>query len=717
MSGHSGVYADGSAGVIAHLILHDPVLVLLAAIVCIAGTWVTLKLYRRAASVAGMQRMGWNILTAVAAGAAIWCTHFIAMLGFEPGVAFSFDPILTIVSLIVAIIGSIAGFSLATSRRLPSAPAFGGAVLGLAIAAMHYTGMLGYSVNGIVTWAMPVLVVSIIFAVSLSAIALHLALRGPSERRNWMAVAALVGAIVLLHFTGMEAFRFEPLGVALIQPMQGAIQALALAIACVGFLIMGAGIASYVVDESVRSDSFEQMRLMAVTDSLTGLPNRISFNGRLDHDLESAARHGSKVALVCIDLDRFKEINDLRGHAAGDAVLKTVAERMSAVLREGEFVARLGGDEFAAVKRIETSPELSDFLHRLETLLHAPIRIDGFDVVPGASLGAAIFPDDAADKLTLVSNADLAMYRAKSTPGSAIAFYDPSMDEIVRKRRGLANDLRLAMEAGDLDVHFQVQKSIATGETRGYEALVRWTHPERGDISPSEFIPIAEENGLILELGEWVLRTACARAASWEPAYKVAVNVSPMQFAHADLPKMVLETLVETGLPAHRLELELTESAIFSDKERSLHMLRQIKAMGVTIALDDFGTGYSSLDTLRTFPFDKIKLDKSFVEQIESSEQTAAMVRAVLALGRSLNIPVLAEGIENTQQLSVLSVEGCDEVQGFLLGRPQSLSSLVRDGGLTLKTSPEPRAAHVRGLAVDATDEPEAGPAKRSAQS
>lgn len=713
MSGHSGIYAADGPNPVAHLILHDPVLVILAAIVCVAGVWVTLKLFRRAASVSGMQRMGWNILTAVAAGAAIWCTHFIAMLGFEPGIAFSFDPILTIVSLIVAIIGSIAGFSLATSRRIPHAAAFGGAVLGLAIAAMHYTGMLGYSVNGIVTWSMPVLAVSILFAVVLSSLGLHLALRARTSRRFWAAIATMVGAIVLLHFTGMEAFRFEPLGIALVEPMQGAIQALALAIACVGFLIMGAGIASYVVDESVRSDSFEQMRQMAVTDSLTGLPNRVSFNGRLDHDLESAGRQGSKVALVCIDLDRFKEINDLRGHAAGDAVLKTLAERMSAVLREGEFVARLGGDEFAAVKRIETSPELSDFLHRLETLLHKPIRIDGFEVSPGASLGVAIYPDDAGDKLTLVGNADLAMYRAKSTPGSAIAFYDPSMDEIVRKRRALANDLRAALEAGELDVHFQVQKSISTGEIRGYEALVRWTHPERGPISPSEFIPIAEENGLILDVGEWVLRTACARAASWEEGYKVAVNVSPMQFAHADLPKIVLETLIETGLPANRLELELTESTIFSDKERSLHMLRQIKAMGVTIALDDFGTGYSSLDTLRTFPFDKIKLDKSFVDQIESSEQTAAMVRAVLALGRSLNIPVLAEGIENPEQLSVLSTEGCDEVQGFLLGRPQSLSALVQGGGLTLKTQAEPRAPHVRETPESAGSEP----AKRSAKS
>jgi EAL domain-containing protein (putative c-di-GMP-specific phosphodiesterase class I) len=254
----------------------------------------------------------------------------------------------------------------------------------------------------------------------------------------------------------------------------------------------------------------------------------------------------------------------------------------------------------------------------------------------------------------------------------------------------------MALDGDELDIHFQVQKSVATGEIRGYEALVRWQHPERGNVSPAEFIPVAEENGLILRLGEWVLRHACAKAASWDPPYKVAVNVSPLQFAHSDLPRMILEILIETGLPASRLELELTETTIFADKERSLHILRQIKAMGVTIALDDFGTGYSSLETLRSFPFDKIKLDRSFVEQVERSEQTAAMVRAVLALGRSLKIPVLAEGIENTQQLSVLSVEGCDEVQGFLLGRPMPLSRIIDAGQIVLKADFEPGAVQVR---------------------
>ncbi|KDA00163.1 signaling protein N terminal repeat/GGDEF/EAL domain-containing protein [Hyphomonas polymorpha PS728] len=706
MSGHGGIYAGGERSLMDHHIWHhDLGLVALAAVICLAGSWVTLQLFRRSAGVAGFQRAGWLILTSVAAGAAIWCTHFIAMLGFDPGVPFSFDPILTIVSLIVAITGAVAGFSLATIRQLTIAPWVGGAFVGLAITAMHYTGMMGYAVQGIVTWNMLLLFLSIGFSVVLSAVAVRLARHARTLGRQLTAVGVFVAAIVLLHFTGMAAFQFEPLGVTLIEPMQGAIQALAMAIACVGFLIIGAGVASYLIDASVRTDSYEQLRQMAVTDSLTGLPNRVSFNSRLDHEIDHAKAQDIQVALVCIDLDRFKEINDLRGHGAGDEVLRTLAERMNYLLRDGEFVARLGGDEFAAVKRMQTPSELADFLARLEAVLFEPIPLDEFRVTPGASLGVAIYPQDAADKLALIGNADLAMYRAKATPATAVAFYDPSMDELVRERKNLANELRLAFDRDELDIYFQVQKSVATGEVRGYEALVRWHHPERGNVSPAEFIPIAEEYGLILQLGEWVLREACARAAKWEPAYKVAVNVSPMQFAHADLPRMVLETLVETGLAANRLELELTESTIFSDKERSLHMLRQIKGMGVTIALDDFGTGYSSLDTLRTFPFDKIKLDKSFVDQVESSEQTAAMVRAVLALGRSLKIPVLAEDIENAEQLSMLSIEGCDEVQGFLLGRPLPIDRIVSTGQLTLlpeaERAPVEQRRRAAGLAGD----------------
>ncbi|WP_049116503.1 putative bifunctional diguanylate cyclase/phosphodiesterase, partial [Burkholderia cepacia] len=313
--------------------------------------------------------------------------------------------------------------------------------------------------------------------------------------------------------------------------------------------------------------------------------------------------------------------------------------------------------------------------------------LDDYEVVPGASFGVAIYPDDAATKAILINNADLAMYRAKASVAQSICFYEPAMDLIVRARRSLAADLRRAVADNQLSVHYQVQTSLTTGEIRGYEALLRWQHATLGTIPPTEFIPLAEENGVILEIGAWVLREACARAATWEPPYTVSVNVSAVQFMHADLTALVADVLEETGLPASRLQLELTESTIFAGRERALDTLRQIKALGVSIALDDFGTGYSSLDTLRSFPFDRIKLDQSFVADAEAKPQDRAIIRAVLALGKSLGIPILAEGIETRDQLVLLADEGCDEAQGFLLGRPAPLNEIVGSGQIALTGS------------------------------
>ena len=325
-----------------------------------------------------------------------------------------------------------------------------------------------------------------------------------------------------------------------------------------------------------------------------------------------------------------------------------------------------------------------DFVGRLEAILNAPIDFDEYHVLPGASIGVAIYPDNAADKATLINNADLAMYRAKADVSRTVCFYQSSMDETVRQRRSLANDLREALERDELTIHYQVQTVISSGEIIGYEALLRWEHPVRGFIPPTEFIGIAEENGLILQLGEWVLRTACMKAATWEPPYKISVNISAVQFAYTNLPDVIAAILKESGLVPERLELELTETTIFADKDRALRILRQIKDLGVNVALDDFGTGYSSLDTLRSFPFDKIKLDRSFIIELESSPQAKAIIRAVLALGRSLSIPVLAEGIETEGQLALLKKEGCDEAQGYLLGRPAALEHILASGQIAI---------------------------------
>ncbi|PVX82678.1 putative bifunctional diguanylate cyclase/phosphodiesterase [Paraburkholderia unamae] len=680
---------------------HNLWLVVVALLICGAGSWVTARLVLRAFATRSLQRFGWSFIAAVVAAADIWCTHFVAMLGFEPGVPIAFDPVLTIASLLIALVGSIAGFVLATSRVSRAAPALGGAIVGLAVALMHYAGMLAYRVEGVVIWNRTLLVLSIVFAVGLCALALHragVAAGEPGEaaraRSRGNAAALVVAgvlalAIAALHFTGMTAFQVVPLAIDGHFSNPAALHALALAVACMALVIAGSGCVSFLLDDSVRAESVEHLRTMAMSDMLTGLPNRANFNARIDAEL-ARADDSRKLALIGIDLNRFKEINDLHGHHAGDEVLRILARRLASLVREDEFVARVGGDEFVAFTRFATRDELADLLERLETALYRPIRYDDAEVISGASLGVAIYPDDATSKTVLINNADLAMYRAKADLTQSVCFYEPAMDEIARERRSLTHDLREALARGQLSVHYQVQTSITTGDICGYEALLRWEHPRLGFISPAKFIPLAEENGLILGIGAWVLREACTRAVAWSPPYKVAVNLSPVQFAHADLPKLVETVLVETGLAPERLELELTETAIFADRERSLDVLQRIKAIGVNLALDDFGTGYSSLDTLRSFPFDKIKLDQSFVNEAETSRQATAIIRAVLALGKSLGIPVLAEGIETQDQLTLLANEGCDEVQGFLLGRPAPLSQIVASGQLSLLADDEP---------------------------
>ncbi len=425
------------------------------------------------------------------------------------------------------------------------------------------------------------------------------------------------------------------------------------------------------ITEQVRTE--ERIAFMAQHDGLTQLPNRLALMAHLGAELARAEADGETVAVIGIDLNRFKQINDQLGHAVGDEVLKAVSARLQETLQNGEMVARFGGDEFVAVARCTGMLELQLVLDRISEAFSAPLQVEGHRLSPGASMGVALYPNDGHSPEALIANADLAMYRAKGSLSRNVCFYDVAMDEAARDRAKIAKELWSAVEEDQFHLHYQVQKSVATGQITGYEVLLRWQHPERGQVPPMDFVPIAEECGAILPIGEWVLREACREAASWSDDFKVAVNLSPVQIAHADMPALVETVLRETGLPASRLELEITESSIIQDKVRALAALTAIKALGVSIAMDDFGTGYSSMETLRSFPFDKIKLDRSFLTGVEHSDEAKAMVRAVLALGQGLRIPVLAEGVETAQQLDMLRHEGCHEVQGYLLGRPMPM--------------------------------------------
>jgi diguanylate cyclase (GGDEF)-like protein/PAS domain S-box-containing protein len=430
-------------------------------------------------------------------------------------------------------------------------------------------------------------------------------------------------------------------------------------------------------DLRARKQAEKHIRFLAHNDSLTGLPNRSSFNAKLDHEIEATMVTGRRLAVLCLDLDRFKEVNDLFGHATGDKVLQAVAKRVSGVLDEGQMMARLSGDEFAIIIPGLSNPAAAGRI--AETILDALTTTSDnaeIDAPIATSIGIAICPEDATDRHALLSHADTALYRAKNEGRGTFRFFEASMGAAVRDRRLLEHDLRNAISNGELKLAYQPQKDILSGKIVGLEALLRWKHPTRGAVPPDEFIPIAEDSGVILQIGEWVLRTACREAATWTEPLTVAVNVSAVQIHNANFAHAVHEILFETGLEPGRLELEITETALVKDLHRALATLRRIKMLGVRIAMDDFGTGYSSLSNLRAFPFDKIKIDGSFIKSVNVNEQAAAIVRSVLGLGKALNLPVLAEGVETVAELEFLENEHCTEVQGFLLGRPVGIEGL-----------------------------------------
>lgn len=766
-----------------------------------------MSLLRHSRRTGGRLGAVWIGVAALAVGFGIWATHFVAVLAFRPGFTFNYDLMLTGASLLVAIGVCGAGIAM-TSRGDSRADHFlGGAVVGVAISSMHYTGIAALVMGGGIGWNGGLVAVSILAGIVLAGLSFLVSVAG---RLVWGALL-LTLAICAMHFTAMGAADFSkcfPLTAG--GELDGGW--MAIGVALVSLFILGVALASAVLDEQDRrrtARELERQRIDAVRitevttllelatthmaqglllfdsdgylrfhndrlagiigdgtdrpdlvgqhfrvlsaalqpritdlsaadreqfearvdglltdlargegsdylrtldngrivrfvhspiadggwvttlddvtaaqrsqaaishlayhDSLTNILNRAAFNEKLDMALEDAESSDFNIAVIAVDLDGFKEINDTYGHLVGDQVLKALATRLSAGLKEGETVARLGGDEFAAIKTFTSMDNLREFLARMENALFARIETDSVAVTTGASIGVAIYPEDGADRSRLLNNADLAMYRAKAEFDRRVCYYEHDMDEHARQRRAMAKDIWAAVEHDAFHLVYQVQKSVATNEITGYEVLLRWDRPGHGQVSPADFVPVAEECGAIGAIGDWVLKMACLDAASWPEPYKIAVNISGIQLSQVDLIDTVRAALVRSGLAPSRLELEVTETSIIADKKRALHILRQIKAMGVSIAIDDFGTGYSSLDTLRSFPFDKIKLDRSFMTEVEVNEQSKAIVRAILALGRSLSVPVLAEGVETAAQLDVLRVEGCNEAQGFLLGRP-----------------------------------------------
>ena len=416
---------------------------------------------------------------------------------------------------------------------------------------------------------------------------------------------------------------------------------------------------------------------MAHFDSLTDLANRVLFGEKLDHALSRAQEDKSFLAIMCLDLDRFKDVNDTLGHQRGEDLLKCVADRLRRNVREKDVVARVGGDEFTLLLLPSDEPrDLSTIAARLIEAISAPYEIDGQEVLIGLSIGIAEFKGGADDAGVLLKQADLALYEAKTSGKRTYRFFEPSMDDQLQARKGLEADLRKALPNNELDVFYQPVMNAAREELCGFEALVRWRHPIRGMIPPDEFIPVAEDIGLIVNLGEWVLQQACEQAIRWPAEIRIAVNLSPAQFRSQALVQAVVNALAASGLSADRLELEITESVLLEDSEHTLTILHQLRELGVRVALDDFGTGYSSLSYLRSFPFDKIKIDQSFIRDMSDNSDHLPIVELVIALGRDLGVTTTAEGVETEDQFRKLQALGCTELQGYFFGRPKPASEI-----------------------------------------
>jgi diguanylate cyclase (GGDEF)-like protein/PAS domain S-box-containing protein len=766
-------------------VAHDLRLVALAAVVCTLASIAAINLLRHARGSTGRMRNIWLAVSAVSTGFGIWATHFIAMLAFTPGIPSAYNITLTVLSLVAAILLTGAGLAISIAANWRHGPWIGGAVVSGGIAAMHYTGMAAFEIEGVILWDPVLVVASIVIGAVLGAIALPVGLHGLKAKWNLGGATLLTLAICSHHFTAMAAVGIIPDPT--ITVPQSALPAgwLAIGVAMAGFAIIGLALAGTVLDirdrrrselevdrmrdlanasvegllvcdgETIvsvntsfaaltglsaaslvgagldgcfpdrvartkllvgsnqpvetalrhadgstssvelllrpivyagrphhviavrdlqaRKEAEQHIHYLAHHDALTALPNRSHFNARIDQEI-AALGSGESLAVLCLDLDRFKEVNDLFGHAAGDAVLRSVASSITAVLDERQMMARLGGrrvrrSDACCKSRPAQPPPPETILEALHTTSAAPETN-----AISTSIGIALCPDDAPDRQVLLTHADTALYRAKTEGRNTYRFFEARMGAEVRERRMLEHDLRLAIARDELQLVYQPQRDIRSQAITGFEALLRWKHPTRGDISPAVFIPVAEETGTILEIGDWVMKSACREAATWTRPLTVAVNVSAVQLYNADFVKELHQTLLQTGLPPRRLEIEITETALVRDFNRALTSLRLIKALGVRIAMDDFGTGYSSLSNLRAFPFDKIKIDGSFIKSVNSNDQAATIVRAVLGLGRGLGLPVLAEGVETDAELHFLRDELCDEAQGYLLGRPAAIS-------------------------------------------
>ena len=681
---------------------------LVAASLCVAilASYTALDMAGRIATAQGRAARWWLAGGASAMGVGIWSMHFIGMLAFSLPIPLGYDPVITLLSLLIAIASSVFALWLVCQENLPwTRLSLGAILMGLGIASMHYTGMAAMQMIPLIHYIPSLFILSIVIAIVASGAALWIAfhLRRPRSRvhRYRAAAGVVMGiAIVGMHYTGMAAAQFS-LG-SICGAASGGVSTgwLALLVIIVTMAILAIALIISVLDMRLESrtsklavslaEANEELTYLALHDNLTKLPNRALLEGRLRQAIGHADREKRLFALMFLDLDGFKAVNDAYGHSVGDLLLVEAAKRIEMRIRMQDTISRVGGDEFVFLGDVGEPEDAAALAEKLLVLIREPFQIDGHELRMSVSIGIALYPGNGTNQRELLTNADAAMYHAKSLGRDSFRFFESSMNSHVQAHLELTQDLRRAMDRHELILYYQPKFEAPNGPAIGVEALLRWEHPTRGLMLPDDFISLAEKTGMIVPIGEWVLDEACRQMREWHDSgrqhWTMAVNLSAVQFGHPALIQMVQATLERHQLAPHCLTLEITESTAMRDADTSVVILQRLYEMGVRIAIDDFGTGYSSLLYLKRLPASELKIDRGFVRNLEHDSEDRAIVSAIVALGQTLDLKIVAEGVETLAQQEFLTDMGCDSLQGFLFGKPmppmEFLAALVHHEAL-----------------------------------
>lgn len=672
-------------------------LVLISLCVAILASYTALDLAGRIATARGYAASLWMIGGALAMGTGIWSMHFVGMLALQLPIELGYDLTLTACSLLIAVLSSGFALWLVSQPSLPALQlALGALIMGAGIASMHYTGMAALRMTPGIDYDPSLFLASLLIAVGASAAALWIAFRlrrqTPYVRQIRGLAAVLMGiAIVGMHYTGMAAAGF-PQG-SFCGALPGGLEGdgLVSLVLITTFAVLLVALLTSVLDARLEARTAalarsltlanQELTQLALHDTLTGLPNRSLLADRIELAIAKVAEQGGCFALMFIDLDGFKPVNDAFGHHAGDLLLKAVATRLRGHLHSQDTLARIGGDEFVLLVELQDPSDAMNVAIKQVNLVSRPFKVAEHDLQLSASLGIVLYPGNGQDQHELLRNADAAMYHAKRVGKNGYSFFDVSMNSNARQQLQLVQDLRLAVAAGQFRLHYQPKFDAKQCQPIGAEALLRWEHPQHGLLAPDRFISLAEKTGLIISIGDWVLDEACRQMRLWLDegieGWRIAVNLSAIQFCHAGLLDSVARALERHALPANCLTLEITETTAMSDVEVSLTVLQQLSDMGVDLSIDDFGTGYSSLMYLKRLPANELKIDRGFIRELEDEGEDAAIVSAIVALGRALGLRIVAEGVETSGQQAFLTRLGCDALQGYLLGRPVPAEQLL----------------------------------------